>query len=46
MTNATLNFQAASGRQILAAAGKKYLRRWKGNTNNYFDGQFSAWRTV
>ena len=26
MTNATLNFQTASGHQILAAAGKKYLR--------------------
>lgn len=26
MTNATLNFQTASGHQILAVAGKKYLR--------------------
>ncbi|RUR80798.1 SAM-dependent methyltransferase [Chlorogloeopsis fritschii PCC 9212] len=26
MTNATLNFQIASGHQILAAAGKRYLR--------------------
>ncbi|MEC4817810.1 MAG: methyltransferase domain-containing protein [Scytonema sp. PMC 1069.18] len=26
MTNATLNFQTASGHQVLAAAGKKYLR--------------------
>ncbi len=26
MTNATLNFQNASGHQVLAAAGKKYLR--------------------
>jgi len=26
MTNATLNFQTASGHQVLAAVGKKYLR--------------------
>jgi predicted O-methyltransferase YrrM len=26
MTNATLNFQTATGHQVLAAAGKKYLR--------------------
>jgi predicted O-methyltransferase YrrM len=26
MTNAILNFQTASGHQVLAAAGKKYLR--------------------
>lgn len=26
MSNATLNFQTAAGHQVLAAAGKKYLR--------------------
>ncbi len=26
MTNTTLNFQTSSGYQVLAAAGKKYLR--------------------